>query len=112
MTGIASAWRRWRPTAFIGGLGLSGLAAIVLILAMYFSNTAPRLPSSIEALETLSTSRSWVRAVSVRPLNRAAPVTAAATPQNLGLVRHAPTSSDGPPIDISDLPPPNRHPIR
>jgi hypothetical protein len=99
-------WRRWQPAAFIGGLGLSVIAGIVLVLSAYFAGTAPRLPTNAAALESLKTSGSWPPPVRVRSLNADAPPSSAqASPNNLGLLPHSADPADAPPIDISDLPP-------
>lgn len=113
MIGLGVHWRdvgrgTWH-FAFIGGLGLSALAAVILLLSIYFAGTAPRLPASAAALETLKTGGAWPPPVSVRSLDRGAPPTAAqASPTNVSLLPRSTDPSQEPPIDLSDLPPPER----
>ena len=114
MTGIGQDWhglgRKARPIAFIGGLGLSAIAAIVLMLCAYFAGTAPRLPSTAAALETLKAGGGWPSPVASHPLDiRAAPLTAEASPTNVSLLPRSADPSEAPPIDISDLPPAEHH---
>jgi hypothetical protein len=104
---MSAIWLGLRRTAFIGGLGLSAIAAIALLFAVYFSGTAPRLPSSAAALETLKTGGGWPPSVTAKTLDsNAAPSTAEAT--NVSLMPRSFDPSEAPPIDISDLPPPER----
>src|SRR6185312_1702594 len=102
--------RRLPHGAFIGGLGLSAVAIIVLLLSADFAGTAPPLPASAEALETLKTGGAWPPAVTAHTLGaRAVPTTAAASPRDLHLLPHAPDPSQAPPIDVQDLPPVEHH---
>lgn len=99
-------WRRFRSIAFVGGLGLSAIAAAVLVLSAYFAGTAPRLPGSAAALETLKTGGSWPPPAQARSLDAdVAPSSAQASPNNLRLLPQSPSPSEAPPIDIADLPP-------
>ena len=108
MAGIDLTWRRLQHTAFIGGLGLSVAAALVLMLAAYFAGTAPHLPGTAQALETLKTGGNWLAPVTTKTLDaRAAPTTAQAA--NVSLLPRSPDASQAPPIEISDLPPPEHH---
>lgn len=103
---IRRTWRRLRPAAFIGGLGLSAIAGIVLVLSAYFAGTAPRLPSDAGALEILKTADSWPQPVRSRVLDATAPSSVEASPVTMSLLPHSDNPADAPPIDISDLPPP------
>lgn len=113
MTGFDLAWRRFywtwrriRPAAFIGGLGLSALAAAVLMLSAYFAGTAPHLPSPT-ALETLKTGEHWPPPIRSHSLDTgAAPSSAEAAPASISVIPLSADPSEAPPIDISDLPPP------
>ena len=99
-------WRHCGPAAFVGGLGLSAIAAAILMLSAYFAGTAPRLPSSAAALETLKTGDSWPPPVHARALDApAAPLSAQASPTNMSLLPRSAPRAEAPPIDISDLPP-------
>jgi hypothetical protein len=99
--------RRWLwHTAFVGGIGLSAVAAAGFVLTAYFAGTAPHLPASTAALENPSANRAWPAPVQSRPLD----VTPAAA-----VLRSTPTPtpraadpSAAPPIDLADLPPPDR----
>ncbi|MGH6981230.1 MAG: hypothetical protein ACREFC_08485 [Stellaceae bacterium] len=96
--------------AFIAGLGLSAIAAVVLLLAAYFAGTAPRLPGSADALETLKTGGAWPPSVTARALDtRVAPTRAAASPHDMHLLPRSSDPSQAPPIDIKDLPPVEHH---
>jgi len=96
--------------AFVGGLGLSAVAIIVLLLAAYFAGTAPHLPASAAALETLKTGGAWPPTVTTRTLGtHAAPSTASASPHDLRLLPHSVDPSQAPPIDVQDLPPVEHH---
>jgi hypothetical protein len=99
-------WRRFRSTAFIGGLGLSAIATAILVLSAYFAGTAPRLPGNAAALETLKTGGSWPPPVQTRLLDAdVTPSSAQASPNNLRLLPQSPSRSEAPPIAIADLPP-------
>lgn len=96
--------------AFIGGLGLSAVAAAALLLAVYFAGTAPRLPDSAAALETLKTGGAWPPAVTAHTLDTGAlPSSASAAPGDLHLLPHSSDPSEAPPIDVQDLPPVEHH---
>ncbi|HEX4114099.1 MAG TPA: hypothetical protein VH020_16320 [Stellaceae bacterium] len=90
--------------AFIGGLGLSAIVIVALFFVAYFAGTAPHVPRSAAALETLEPpGDSWVAPVQAKPLDNAASAKPThAAPTKLSALPHA----ADPPIDISDLPPP------
>jgi hypothetical protein len=67
--------------AFIFGLGLSALAAIMLFGIAYFAGTAPRLPPSAAALENLQTDGGNWPPVHAQPLSGTAPDAIAASPE-------------------------------
>ena len=96
-----------RQIAFVAGLGLSVAAALLLLSAAYFSGTAPRLPVSAAALETLKTGGSWPPTVTSTLLDSGAPPSTAQA-NNVSLLPRSLDPSEAPPIDISDLPPPER----
>jgi hypothetical protein len=107
MIGTIARWQEMRHAAFVGGLGLSAIAATVLLLAAYFADTAPRLPSSAAALETLKTGGAWPPPVEARALDAdLASQIARPSPTNVSLLPHSIDRSEAPPIDISDLPAP------
>jgi hypothetical protein len=99
----------WWHTAFIGGLGLSAIAIVALFFVAYFAGTAPHVPKAAAALETLRPpGNSWVPPVQAQSLHdgsAAQPV--AASPTKLSALPHSTDPSQAPPIDISDLPPPD-----
>lgn len=106
MVGIDPRGLPLRQVAFVGGLGLSALAAFVLVLSAYFAGTAPHLPSTAEALETLKTSSAWPSPVTSRSLDTAAaPSSARVLVSDVRLLPRSPDAAEAPPIDISDLPP-------
>jgi hypothetical protein len=98
-----------RQIVFIGGLGLSAVALVILVCVAYFAGTAPHVPKAA-ALETLRPpDRNWIPPVGAEPLDAAAAsrsIHAAPDPELSGLP-HAADPSQAPPIDISDLPPPD-----
>jgi hypothetical protein len=104
MINIDPRWREWRHAAFIGGLSLSALTVMILLLSAYFAGTAPHLPNDVAALETLRTGGDWA-AVSARPLGTNG------VPSNVeasaGRVARQPNDLSHPPMDISDLPSPD-----
>jgi hypothetical protein len=104
MISITLMWHRWRYTAFIGGLGLSALAVVILLLSAFFAGTAPHLPNDVAALETLRTSNDWAQ-VSARTLDASGASTAVATSSMVSL---EPKDLSRRPID--NLPP--HHSIR
>jgi|SRR5665213_760121 len=100
----------WHWT-FIGGLGLSALAAAILLAIAYFAGTAPRLPPSAAALEDLQTDRGSWPPIHVQPLGGAGePAAIEVSAISFRLMPHASDPSEVPPIDLSDLPPPERSP--
>ena len=92
----------------MGGIALSLAVGVSALAAAYFANTAPRLPASLITLETLGPAiGTW------RPLNAAQAPVAATVPsgrETLALLPRAPGSAEAPPIDLSDLPPPENSP--
>jgi hypothetical protein len=91
---------QWCHTAFIGGLGLSALAAMVLLLSAYFAGTAPRLPNNVAVLETLRTSGDLSPA-SPRLLNTGGLWSNADGPS--GGVMREPNNRSRRPVNMSDL---------
>jgi hypothetical protein len=97
-------WRRWRHAAFIGGLGLSALAVMILLLSAYFAGTAPHLPKNVAVLETLRTSGDWApvrtRSLDIGGMSSNADASS-------GMIRPQANSRWRQPLDISDPPPPD-----
>jgi hypothetical protein len=89
--------------AFLGGIGLSVIAALSLVLAAYFAGTAPRLPATAAALESPTTNRVWPAQGQTSPLD----VTPAAAVVRSGsvMLTHRVNRAESPPIDLADLPP-------
>jgi hypothetical protein len=100
MFSIDAMWRRWRHAAFMGGLGLSALAAMILLLSAYFAGTAPHLPNDVAALETLRTSGD-MSPISARPLDTSDASSNAEA--SSGRVPPEPNDPSRRPIDISDV---------
>lgn len=96
--------------AFVGGLGLSAIVIVVLCCLAYFAGTAPQVPRSATALETLRPpDDGWLPPVEAKPLDNAAmPLHANAAPRQASILPRSTGPSQAPPIDISDLPPPDR----
>jgi hypothetical protein len=103
MISIDAMWRRWRHAAFMGGLGLSALAAMILLLSAYFAGTAPRLPNDLAVLETLRTGDDLApvraRALDASDVSSNAEASSRRVPSE-------PNDLSRRPIDISDLPSP------
>ncbi len=104
MISIDAMWRRWRHAAFLGGLGLSALAAMILLLSAYFAGTAPHLPNDVAVLETLRTGGD-LAPVSARALDTGNVSSNAEAPS--GRASPEPNDLSRQPIDISGLPSPD-----
>ncbi len=106
MIGIDVRWPQLRHVAFVGGLCLSALAALVLLLSAYFAGTAPHMPSTAEALETLKTGSGWPAPVTSRSLGANGALSSLrVSSSDVSLLPRSADPSEAPPIDISDLPP-------
>jgi hypothetical protein len=104
-----SSWIRW---LFMGGIALSLAVGVSALAAAYFADTAPRLPASLTTLETLGPAIGTWRPMIAAETPVAAPIVATVptTPETLALLPRAPGSAEAPPIDVSDLPPPEHSP--
>jgi hypothetical protein len=89
---------------FISGAGLSLVAIAGIALGVYFAGSAPHLPASATALETLAPpGDSWPPPVKAMVIEtRPARTNVASAAPVL------PSAGDPPPIDASELPPLNR----